>query len=223
MESIQRRLINYDYLRVEGDSPADMRVVQRGKNLAFQRLDRKILEVSTQTFFSKTGKLLREFSERSDRHLFFRRFTFFSLLMGFPLILYVLLFSSFRAGIWTFLSKETSLLSASAICLTIGIVLFLIIIAEAVLQMNRIRRIFRDQHLDTELLSYVTSLGAALVVYLCGYMMTHSILYTEILWILLAMPICLENSANELLARQIPKKMEDSTGVAQQTAPVSPI
>lgn len=83
----------------------------------------------------------------------------------------------------------------------VGFILFLTIIAELILQMNRIRRLMRGTPYETKVLSYATPLGAALVVYLCGYMMTHSILYSEILWILLSMPICLENAAYNLLAQ----------------------
>ena len=123
-ESIERRLVNYDYLRIEGDSPVDMTVEQKGDNLAFKGREREILEVNTRSFFSKTGRLLREFSEKSDKHRFFRRFTFFSLLMGFPIILYAFLFFSFQAGTGFFLSRGASSMCASALCLAIGIALF---------------------------------------------------------------------------------------------------
>jgi hypothetical protein len=124
VESIDRRLINHDYLRVEGDSPVGLTISQKGAFLVFSNGQRDILEVTPQAFFSTTGKLLREFSARSDKHRFFRQFTFFSLLMGFPLILYVFLFSSFRTGTGFFLKMRTSSMCASSICLAIGIGLF---------------------------------------------------------------------------------------------------
>ncbi len=123
-ESIGRRLVNHDYLRVEGDSPVDLIVVQRGDDLVFTHMERDMLEVTPRVFFSKTGSLLREFSARSDTHLFFRQFTFLSLLMGFPIILYVILFSSIRAVTGLFLNMRTSSACASAICLATGIALF---------------------------------------------------------------------------------------------------
>jgi hypothetical protein len=122
--SIERRLARHDYLRVEGDAPVDLRVVQKGDKLAFQRRDREVLEITAQGLFSRAGTLLRKFSERSDTHRFFRRFTFFSLLMGFPILLHVFLFSLFQAGIGLFLNKGTSSMCASAVCLAIGISLF---------------------------------------------------------------------------------------------------
>lgn len=123
-ESIDRRLVNLDYFRVEGDSPVDLTISQRGAFLVFSSEQRDILEVTPQAFFSNTGRLLREFSVGSDRHRFFRQFTFFSLLMGFPIILYVILFSSFRAATGLFLNMGSSSMCASAICLALGVALF---------------------------------------------------------------------------------------------------
>jgi putative inorganic carbon (hco3(-)) transporter len=100
----------------------------------------------------------------------------------------------------------------------IGIALFLIIILEAVLQMNRIRRLVRGKSHAAEISVFATSLGAALVVYLCGYMMTHSILYAEILWILLSMPICLEHAARNLLAENQSAATLDASQMAEQAA-----
>jgi len=92
----------------------------------------------------------------------------------------------------------------------IGIILFIVIMLEAIVQMNRIRRIVRGTPYESEILSYVTPLGAALLLYFCGYMLTHSILYTEILWILLSMPICLEYASMNLCT-QSPAAVDDHT------------
>jgi hypothetical protein len=122
--SIESKLVHYDYLRVSTGSPADLTLCQRGAFLVLKRGERAIIEVTPQAFFSNTGKLLREFSEEVDTHRFFRRCTFFSLLAGFPIALYVLLFSLCRAVCGLFMSIRTSCVCASAMCLVIGIALF---------------------------------------------------------------------------------------------------
>jgi O-antigen ligase len=101
----------------------------------------------------------------------------------------------------------------------IGFMLFLIIIAEVILQMNRIRRVARASAKEGEVLSYATSLGASLVVYLCGFMMTHSILYMEILWILFSMPICLENAVQGVIAKDPSSNSNNVSDAAAQAAP----
>jgi hypothetical protein len=122
--SIESRLANYDYLHVSRDSPADLTLSQGGACLVLKKGERNIIEATPQAFFSNTGKLLREFSEQSDSHRFFRRCTFMSLLVSFPIALYVLLFSLCRVVSGLFMSVRTSGMCASAICLVIGIALF---------------------------------------------------------------------------------------------------
>ena len=80
-----------------------------------------------------------------------------------------------------------------------GIVLFLIIIGEALLQLRRVRLIVKKTRFEDELSLRAFGLVAILIIYLAGYMMTHSILYMEMLWILLTLPICLENATKKLL------------------------
>jgi O-antigen ligase len=82
-----------------------------------------------------------------------------------------------------------------------GIILFLIIIVEALLGIRRVRIIVKGTSYEREISFLAFALGSALIIYLGGYMMGHSILYTEILWILLALPICLENAVQKLLMK----------------------
>jgi len=80
----------------------------------------------------------------------------------------------------------------------LGIAVFLIIIAETVIQIRRIHIMAMSTPHKEEIELHVFGLSTVLIIYLLGYMVTHSILYTEILWILLAMPICLENATKKL-------------------------
>jgi len=130
--SIDRRLINYDYLRAEGGSPVDMTISQRSAFLVLGNGKQDILEVAPQTFFSDTGKILREFSKQSDRHRFFRQFTFYSLLIGFPVTLYLFPLFVFRTLAGLFLSKGASSMFASALCLAMGIALFVFFVQSRV-------------------------------------------------------------------------------------------
>lgn len=87
-----------------------------------------------------------------------------------------------------------------------GIMLLLIIITECFLQLRRIRRLAVNSAHNKEITLHAFALGIVLIMYLFGYMMTHSILYTEILWILLSMPICLEHAVQKsLIVKNGPK------------------
>jgi O-antigen ligase len=80
-----------------------------------------------------------------------------------------------------------------------GILLFLIIISESFIQLRRIRNSITNTAIEESTIPHVFAIKIGLILYLLGIMVTHSILYSEILWILLALPICLENSVNNLL------------------------
>jgi len=81
----------------------------------------------------------------------------------------------------------------------LGITLFIIIIVEGWLQLIRIRRMAMNTQYEKDINLHVYALRIIFIIYLFGYMMTHSVLYTELLWILLSMPICLENATKKLL------------------------
>jgi hypothetical protein len=88
----------------------------------------------------------------------------------------------------------------------LGITLFLIIIVEAWRQLGRIRKMVADTPHERDVIFHAFALGIVLIIYLLGYMTTHSMLYAEIVWILLSMPICLENATRKVLEDE---KIED--------------
>jgi hypothetical protein len=124
VKAIDRQLVNYDYLRLETDFPVDMTISKRGASLIFSRNQAEVLKVSPQALLSNSGKLLRELSAQADTHRFFRRFTFFSLLLGFPIALYMFVAFVVLTLCSFFLSRRASSRWTSAICLAIGIALF---------------------------------------------------------------------------------------------------
>jgi Ca2+/Na+ antiporter len=119
--SLERKLISYDYLPVAGNVAVDLKIVQDNNTLVFENRDRTILWTTPEEFFANPGAALREFSSKSDRHRFFRHFTFFSLLIGFPLCLYLILYASVHLVFSFFLDARNSSVIASILCFAIGI------------------------------------------------------------------------------------------------------
>ena len=78
-------------------------------------------------FLSSPSTVLKEFSLRSDRYAFFRQFTFFSLLIGFPITLYILLYTLLRLVLGSFLDWRTSSVTASVLCFLAGTSLLVIV------------------------------------------------------------------------------------------------
>jgi hypothetical protein len=118
---VERELLNYDYLAVGTDDAIDLKVVQDGDMLVFKNGERTILQTTPADFFSHPGTALHEFSAKSDKQGLFRQLTFFSLVMGLPLTLYVILHTLVRLLCGFFLDVSTSSLIASILCLIVGL------------------------------------------------------------------------------------------------------
>lgn len=122
--AVERELVNYDYLNVDGKGQVDLKILEEGNTFIFVNRGKTILRTSLQDFLSDPGKVLKDFSLRSDRYGFFRQFTLFSLLIGLPLALYVVLYALFRILVYPFLGFKISSLIASIVCFLLGISLW---------------------------------------------------------------------------------------------------
>ena len=118
---LANRLLNSDYLPLPGTARVDLRIVQQGDNLVFNFADRKVLLTKVNQFLAKPEKTLQKYSEESDRHGAFRQFAFLSLLIGFPVLIYVLLHFTIYCLTARFLSRKHSAISASVLCLVAGL------------------------------------------------------------------------------------------------------
>ncbi len=127
VNALERELLQHDYLSLDADHGVDLSVKETSRGLIFEQKGKEVLQASLKRFLDNPIGVLKEFSERADRYSFFRQFTFLSLLIGFPITLYLFL----HAFLW-FLSSflfdsKVSTLIASALCLAIGVGLFLVV------------------------------------------------------------------------------------------------
>ena len=95
-QAIERTLLAYDYLPLDGSRQSvDLVVHEEGGLLLFQHMGKTILQTNVQEFLGSPGKVLGQFSSKTDRCSPFRRFTLLSLLVGLPLAFYTLCFGLF--------------------------------------------------------------------------------------------------------------------------------
>jgi len=88
-QALERTLIAYDCLPVDGvRHPVDLVVREDNGALFFQRDGKTIVQTNLQEFLASPGKLIGEFSRKTDTCSPFRSFTLFSLLVSLPLVLY---------------------------------------------------------------------------------------------------------------------------------------
>ena len=124
-QALERILIAHDYLPVDGARHAAHLVVREDNGLLFfQSNGKTIVQTNFQEFVASPGKLLEEFSHKTDTCSPFRRFILFSLLVSLPLVLYTLCFSLLFFIISFVLKPNISAWVASILCLFLGIALF---------------------------------------------------------------------------------------------------
>jgi hypothetical protein len=109
---------------IEGNT-VDLIIRGDGKNIVLESEGKVVLQTTLADFSSGMPALLKEFSTKSDRCRYFRKFTFFSILVGFPVTLYVLVYSLFRLIFSLFLSIRVSSMISSFLCFAVGIALLL--------------------------------------------------------------------------------------------------
>lgn len=90
---IEKSLRRQDYLRVPLDSPADLSVRVSSDALFFKHKAQNILEVPVSRLLNAPKETLKSFSQKTDQMLFLRQFTFFSLIIASPLLLYFLIYT----------------------------------------------------------------------------------------------------------------------------------
>ena len=118
---LANRLLANDYLPMPGTSRVDLNIVQIGNNLVFSGDDRKVLQIKAHQFFANPPKTLQKYSAERDLHGAFRQFTYLSLLIGFPVLIYIIFHFVLYFLTALFLSRRSSAITASMLCLIIGI------------------------------------------------------------------------------------------------------
>ncbi len=120
---MERALINNDYLPLAQNAPVDLEIVQSENALLFMHHGKTVLQPPVKAFFSQPEDVLREFSAATDKHALFRQATFVSLLSGFPITLYVMVFAMLHFVLRFFLGSTPSSVFAGVLCLLIGLAL----------------------------------------------------------------------------------------------------
>jgi len=80
----------------------------------------------------------------------------------------------------------------------IGIILFLYIILKSFSELRQIRKMIIGNQYEEQITLASIALTAVFITYLFGVMVTHSILYSEMIWILFALITCLRNVVSKL-------------------------
>lgn len=118
--ALERALAKQDCLNRGGDGVADIQVAEAGSRFVLSHQETPMMEASLTDLLVRTGPVLKAISSKSDRQVFFRKAVYASLLIGFPVILYVFLVDLFRFGLGFFLTDKTAYPAAVLICFFLG-------------------------------------------------------------------------------------------------------
>ena len=175
-QALERELLVHDYLAVGDEKNAELVISERDHELHLQNRGETVSSPKLQQFLSSPAPWLADFSAKTDRHGFFRKFTFVSLLVGFPLFLYLLLYGLLLLVLSPLFTRRTSSVVATSLCLAAGVALFVLFTLS--------RGAFRD---ETQLAQAMrsrdskTRVSALKFIYDKGLEITHYPAYRDLL------------------------------------------
>ena len=120
-QRLDTRLRAHDYLPLSDATEVDLNMFQENNLLVFMQNERRIFQVPIEVFFKDSRSALHRFSQACDRYGTFRQFTYFFLLLAFPLLLYLLTHAFFYHLGFFVIGRKASAAGASLMCLLIGI------------------------------------------------------------------------------------------------------
>ncbi|NOY69527.1 MAG: HEAT repeat domain-containing protein [Deltaproteobacteria bacterium] len=125
VKKIKKALIKNDYLPVVSNTPVDLVLVEKNSELAFFHGGKKLLVAPVHKFLSDPKKFLSMFSDKCDTNVFFRKFTFFSLLCALPFIFYLMVHFLFCTLFLWIKNPRARDVWAAVSCLVLGLAFIL--------------------------------------------------------------------------------------------------
>jgi len=122
---LEAKLVGRDYLPIEGNGKVDLKIRGSGRDLYLENRGRVILKTTPNDFLSAPDEVLKRFSSKMDRNSLFRQFTYYSLLIGFPVTLYLFLYSIFFFPLTRCVDLKMASLTAAFLCFSAGVTLLI--------------------------------------------------------------------------------------------------
>ena len=119
---LERIFRTHDYLPIPSGYPTDLTIDHDPKEKRFSlgNSHQTVLTVPEQELFDSPDKVISAYSQNQDRNRMFRKLTMVCLLVGFPLVLFTLLFSVLGSLSNLFLTVALSNVIAAILCIVVG-------------------------------------------------------------------------------------------------------
>jgi len=120
---LQNELLNHDYLILDSSEDVHLRLQVGEGSLYFFNASKIVYLVQIDDFFSDPGNAFKTFSQKTDTNGYFRYLISLSLLIGFPVLLYLFFYLLFARSTRFLTRSEWSGRSASLICLVLSLMI----------------------------------------------------------------------------------------------------
>ncbi len=127
--NLVRRLAQYDMLYLSKVQRPDFTITLQDNQLVLTTPNSRRLSATPQEILANPNTWLQQISKVSDRYAPLRRVTLFGLLIGFPILLYILIYSILRMVLGLVLPDRAATLATSGLCLVVGLLLFVPMLA----------------------------------------------------------------------------------------------
>ena len=117
---LRKRLAARDFLDIR-DERADLQIESAGKNLVFRCRGKTVFNCPIETFLNDPADTLSIVSKSADSNRFFRWATFISLVFGFPILIYLLVYQSMCFILRTLSKRDKVQGIVSGTCFLMGL------------------------------------------------------------------------------------------------------
>jgi hypothetical protein len=119
-KEIVNMLVSRDFLPIPVDADPDVTIQFIDSGTLLFGEGAQAVRIKVSDFLNRPGKGLRQVSDAADTHRFLRRLTYISLVIGFPLLIYLMVYGLVRRGGRSIFPLRVASVVASAICLLMG-------------------------------------------------------------------------------------------------------
>jgi hypothetical protein len=119
--AVTKELVQHDYLPVAGGSRTDLQIEREGNRLRVRQRGEIVVDLPRDRFLEASRRALDEVSAATDRWGAFRGFTFWCVLMAFPIALYILAFGGLRLAAGIVLRERLADYCTAGACVVLGL------------------------------------------------------------------------------------------------------
>lgn len=122
---LRKTLSINDWIETESLENVDLVLTCSGSKLLLSDERGTVLKIPKNDFLTHPATHLKRFSWAADKYVFFRQFTFYSLLIGFPITLYIFLYSFGFLILGRWIEPGIASLVSAGICFSAGLLMLI--------------------------------------------------------------------------------------------------